>query len=350
MMAPFTELPRQAQQRHLRGVADDVLARYGLDAPDVRLLQYEDNAVFLVESGDRRHVLRMSVVDGRSPAAQASELAWMTALSDDEAVLVPAPVSTRAHENVVSMELAGWPEPVTSVLFEWVPGEPSPTYDRPNLAADLGRTTARLHEHAMAYRPAEGFVRPSWGHREIFAEGATLTDPLAATRLDPDDRAMLGRVSELVRERLPALDPDDWGLIHADLHRGNVVSTPSGGTAVIDFDDCGWGYYMLDVATVLSSILRTCLHDRAAYARFAAAYLDGYRSVRPLPPSAGAFNEFLVMRDMIILNFNLSSRNEKVLGTAPDRTAGILRLMRRYLDSGSYDGNVPPGFLRGAAR
>jgi len=337
----FTELPRQTRQRHLRTVAGDVLTRYGLDAPDVRLLQYEDNAVFLVESGEGRHVLRMSVTDGRSAAEQASELAWMAALTDDEAALVPAPVSTRADEAVVSMDLAGWPEPVTSVLFEWVPGEPSPAHDRPNLAADLGRTTARLHEHATAFRPPAGFVRPSWGHREVFADGATLTDPLAGTRLDPADRAMLARVSEVVRERLPAPDPADWGLIHADLHRGNVVSTPDGRVAVIDFDDSGWGFYMLDVATVLSSILRTCLDDRAAYAGFAAEFLDAYRSVRPLPPSACALDEFLVMRDMIIMNFNLGSRNEKVLSTAPERTAGILRLMREYLESGSYDGNVP---------
>jgi Ser/Thr protein kinase RdoA (MazF antagonist) len=337
----FTRLSRQTRQRRLRMVADDVLARYGLDAPDVRLLQYEDNAVFLVESGDGRHVLRMSVTDGRSPAEQASELAWMAALTDDKAALVPAPVSTRADELVVSVDLPGWPEPVTSVLFDWVPGEPSPAHDRPHLAADLGRTTARLHEHAIAFRPPEGFVRPSWGHREVFAEGATLTDPLAAARLAPDDLAMLARVSDVVRERLPAPGPGDWGLVHADLHRGNVVSTPDGGVAVIDFDDSGWGFYMLDVATLLSSILRTCLHDRAAYTRFAAEYLDGYRSVRPLPSSAHAFDEFLVMRDMIILNFMLGSRNEKVLGYAPERAAGILRLMRTYLDSGSYDGNVP---------
>ncbi len=91
-----------------------------------------------------------------------------------------------------------------------------------------------------------------------------------------------------MRERLPSPGPDDWGLIHADLHRGNVVRTPAGEPAVIDFDDSGWGYYLLDVATVLSSMPRTCLDDRTAFLRFAAGFLDGYRSVRPLPPSAHA--------------------------------------------------------------
>lgn len=339
MDQPFSALPRQTQQRRLRAVADEVLARYGFDAPEVRLLQYEDNAVFLVEAGGERHVLRMSVLDGRTPDEQASELAWLGALTG--AVLVPAPRATRARETVVCTELAGSAEPATSVLFGWVPGEPSPAHDRPNLAAELGRTTARLHEHSMAYRPPDGFVRPSWGHREVFAEGAALTDSLAGTRLAQADRAMLMRVSEVVRERLPPPGPEDWGLVHADLHRGNVVSTPDGEVAVIDFDDSGWGYYLLDIATVLSSILRTCLHDRMAYARFAAGYLDGYRSIRPLPAAARALDEFLVMRDMIILNFLLGSRNEKVLAHAPERAAGILRLMRQYLKTGTYDGNIP---------
>jgi Ser/Thr protein kinase RdoA (MazF antagonist) len=38
-----------------------------------------------------------------------------------------------------------------------------------------------------------------------------------------------------------------WGLIHADLHRDNIL-LHHGEIGVIDFDDCGWGYYLFDLA------------------------------------------------------------------------------------------------------
>jgi Ser/Thr protein kinase RdoA (MazF antagonist) len=338
---PFEKRSPAAQQLFLRSSAEQVLARYAVEDPDVRLLQFEDNAVYLVKSAGRRYVLRMSVIDGRSPVEQASELAWMEALAADGKVLVPAPERARDGQVVVSSVLPGSREPVTSVLFEWVPGEPAPHDFPPGLATALGRATAGLHRHASAYRPPPWFTRPVWGHDEVFAAGATLTSRVAATRLSDADLAMLAEVSDRVARRLPERSPVDWGLVHADLHRGNVVRTPTGVMAVIDFDDCGWGYFMLDVATVLSSVLRIYLDDRAAYARFTANYFVGYRSVRELPPSAAAIDEFLAMRDMIILNFMLGSRNENVQCYAAARTGGILRLMREYLRTGNYDGNVP---------
>ncbi len=343
----FLELTRGTQRRWLRAVAFDVLRSYGMEVHRMRLLQYEDNAVYFVEGSRGQengesslYMLRISVRDGRGPAEQRSETDWLEALIADKAVKVPAPVPTGSSEKVVTLELPGWPEPVTSVLFEWIPGRASLPYTRAGVAEEVGALTARLHDHASAFRPADGFVRPSWGHEEIFAKGAALADPTARGRLTEDEYALLRDVGATVRERLPEPGPADWGLIHADLHRGNLVGTPDGDVAVIDFDDCGWGFFMLDVATVLSSVLRTTRGEPGGYERFADGYLRGYRSIRELPPAASRFDEFLVMRDMIILNFVLGSRNAAVLGWGPERARGILRLMRQYLKTGEYDGHL----------
>ncbi|MFF4159203.1 phosphotransferase enzyme family protein [Streptomyces sp. NPDC001678] len=324
-----------------------MLRSYDIDVRRMRLVQYEDNAVYFVEGSSGKdpgetalYMLRISVRDGRSPAEQNSELDWMAALVADKAVTVPAPVATRSSGKVVTVEEPGWPEPATAVVFEWIPGRASPPYGRPRVAGELGAITARLHEHASGFRPPAGFVRPSWGHADVFENGAAMTDPTARDRLREDERRTLREVCAAVRERLPEQSAADWGVIHADLHRGNLVGTPDGTVAVIDFDDCGWGFYMLDVATVLSSVLRTCRKEPGAYDRFAEGYLDGYRSVRELPPAAARFDEFLVMRDMIILNFVLGSRNAAVLSWGPQRAQGILRLMQNYLKTGEYDGHL----------
>ncbi|MEV0050537.1 phosphotransferase [Saccharopolyspora shandongensis] len=335
MARPFESLARSSQLKRLRELAFPTLERHGVETRGIRLVQYEDNAVFLVDAGSAKYVLRMSVRHGRSPQEQRSELAWLAALASEKAVLVP---KSAGEGWVITQALGGWPEPVTSVVFEWIPGTTAPSYSSPGVAEQLGRLTASLHDHAHRYRPPAEFARPSWNFDDVFTGGAALADPKARARLDRAELDLLGRVSAMVRDRMPDRTAADWGLSHADLHRGNLVRTPGGDTAVIDFDDCGWGYYALDIATVLSSVLRVC--DARSYGRFAAGYLGGYRAVRELPPAMARFDEFLVMRDVIILNFVLSSANEAVLSWGPGRAKGIFELMRAYAETGEYAGHL----------
>ncbi|MER7708641.1 phosphotransferase [Kitasatospora sp. NPDC097605] len=346
MERSFYGLSRATQRARLRALAVRVAEIHDIRCDAVRLVQYEDNAVYRLAGRRSGHpqsalyTLRISVRDARSEAEQRSELDWMEAILSDKAVSVPVSVPTPAGDKVVGLELAGCPGPVTAVVFGWIPGRAAPSCARPRAAAELGAVTARLHEHSAGFRPPEGFVRPGWGHREVFAEGAALKSATARRRLTEYEYRLLQEVSATVGARLPEPGGADWGVIHADLHRGNLLETHDGSTAVIDFDDCGWGFPMLDVATVLSSVLRTCADDRPAYEDFTERYLAGYRSVRSLPAAAAQFDEFLVMRDMIILNFILGSENAAVLGWGPQRARGILALMRTYLKTGEYAGHL----------
>ena len=73
---------------------------------------------------------------------------------------------------------------------------------------------------------------------------------------------------------------DAFGLIHADLflgHEGNVLF--SGGEArAIDFDDCGFGYWVYDLAVPLCH-----WQAAAAWPGIRDALLTGYAQIRPLP-------------------------------------------------------------------
>ncbi|WP_321378401.1 phosphotransferase [Rhizobium sp.] len=80
-------------------------------------------------------------------------------------------------------------------------------------------------------------------------------------------------------DALPNLNLD-YGLIHADLVRENVLVN-DGRIELIDFDDGGYGFRMFDIATALFKN-----RTEPAYPAMRAALIDGYRRARPLPDRA----------------------------------------------------------------
>lgn len=327
---------RRTQLRRLRALAAEALGLYGLRPDALRLLRYEDNAVYAVEAGGARYALRMTVRDGRTAAEQAAELDWLAAMAARGRVRVPEPVPTLAGPRVATLAAEGLPEPSTVVLFRWLAGRADPAYS-PAVVAGLGRLTGLLHDEAAAYRPPPGFTRPSWDLDDLFDRGAALTDPRAPAVLGPDGVAVLRAAGARLRGSLPARG-DDWGLIHADLHGENVVVTGDGSLAPIDFDDCGFGWHMLDLATALSSVHRR--HDPRGepYPALARRYVDAYREVRPLPATWDHLEAFLVLRDVVIVDFVTGSRNPTVADWGPARARGIVAQLARWLDGAAYPG------------
>jgi amicoumacin kinase len=78
---------------------------------------------------------------------------------------------------------------------------------------------------------------------------------------------------------------DVYGLIHADLHFGNFfVDGESGAITLIDFDDCAYGWYVMDAAMLLfDSLVLYAGADKQAFAeRFLSCFLKGYLHENPL--------------------------------------------------------------------
>jgi Ser/Thr protein kinase RdoA (MazF antagonist) len=77
-------------------------------------------------------------------------------------------------------------------------------------------------------------------------------------------------------------------LIHDDLHFANFLILPNGQIAIIDFDDCGYGWFAIDVAMALFDVL--VLYNPSNEAekqrfalQFMGNYLSGYRQEKDLP-------------------------------------------------------------------
>lgn len=343
----FLELDHAAQLDLLERQARTALAeRYAdLAEPGLALSvqQYEDNAVWRADTSDgRAYVVRLSVRDGRTADQQRSEMRWLHSLATTRAVPVPAPVPTIEGDYVVPVDVPWHQEVCTLAVLTWLPGTAEPPFREQGMATAIGEATARLHQNSTTI-PLSDFDRPTWDGVSVLEEGHALTDPTAHALLGSDGLHVLRRITDHV---MPALAHDphlDRGRVHGDLHRENLLALPDGDIGMIDFDDCGTGHYLLDIATVLSSIHRLCRDDPAAYAQFAQEYLAGYADVRALPSdTVDLLDAYLVLRDGFILNFVTAAipANDKVADWGLRRITGILADMRAYLDKATYPGSI----------
>lgn len=159
------------------------------------------------------------------------------------------------------------------------------------LFAAIGGLLARVHDAADGWAGAAGLARRHWDAAGLLGEAPHWGRFWENPALSPAARDLVQQARALARDRLgriPRAAPD-YGPIHADVLRENVLRTDTG-LALIDFDDCGHGYRLHDLATALVQSL-----DEPHLPRIVAALLAGYRAVRPIPAGAAQDLALFVM-------------------------------------------------------
>jgi Ser/Thr protein kinase RdoA (MazF antagonist) len=329
----FERFSYQEQLVHLQKLAETILPQYGIHNVQPILLQYEDNAVYYISTSSKEQfILRINALEGHGMATQLSEMQWLMALQRDLGLRVPKPIPTLDGELVTVGEVAEVGTRLC-VLLRWIPGTPPEVGIQPDVVGKIGEFTALLHNHAEHFVPPKGFVRPSWDWEDVFGALTTRLENTTVA-LAAHEKRILAHLSVQVQEDLSSLSTRTsfWGLIHADLHKDNIL-IDDGNVGVIDFDDCGWGYYLYDIASVFDSFYRRVANHPQEYLHLRDAYITGYERIRPLAGEATAYlRTFKAMRDMVTMNFILDSKNATVHEWGKQRIAQIIKQLEAYLE------------------
>ena len=207
---------------------------------------------------------------------------------------VPEPIpSTKG--SLVSYASPVWAlEPRRCVLLGWLPGKREKADINPTNLSLAGSYVARLHQHSEQYGIREGLVFPHvWDWDWIFGEAAPLWKK-GQSVYSRGDLDVFCATAERVWQDLQELGKGNnvFGIIHRDLHLNNFVFH-DGKAYAIDFEVCGWGYYLFDLAVTLSS-----LEGQGRYrAPMQTAFIEGYQRERPLPEGEWRYlDTFIAMR------------------------------------------------------
>lgn len=240
-------------------LAEQALGLYDLPRyASVHLVSISENEIYRVEApSGRRWALRVQRPGYQSKSSLASEMAWLAALRRDGVVATQIPVAGLDGEWVqVVRDVARDPdgEARNVVLFAWENGShPRIDMDLSQCFRRLGAITAQMHVHSRTWQRPEGFVRFTWDFETALGETPRWGRWRDALGMNAGRRDLFGRTAELVEERLRLYGsvPHRFGLAHCDLRLDNLL-IDQGEIKVIDFDDCGFSWYMYDAAAAVS--------------------------------------------------------------------------------------------------
>ncbi len=305
-MKPFEELTHRGQVSRLRALGAEALRGFGIRSPTLRHIAHAENTTFEVRAskGGRgkgpgepyvpgRYLLRIHRPGYQTPSAVESELSWLVALRSDLDLHVPEPVRAPDGRPVVIVDDEGIPEARACSLLRWMDGtSPGRRGERPSHLAAVGRVMATLHAHAASWERPEGFERGRWDWDGLFESPGTtgIDESWVWETLPVKERRLYEASARGAADAMEQLGdgPDAFGLIHGDLHLGNVLF--GGGEArPIDFDDCADGHWLYDIAVVLHDYRR-----KIDWPVWRDALLGAYREVRPLPDGVTSYLEPLM--------------------------------------------------------
>jgi Ser/Thr protein kinase RdoA (MazF antagonist) len=254
---------------------DEICRRYALDPDVVEAIGSFDNDLYRAERGGVGTILRISGPAGRPTEQIRAEVAWIDHLAAGGVPCARAIPSDRGEPvEVVALSAGG---ALTAALFAQAPGHPSDDdeIDEAFVRA-WGATLGRIHALGRDVRPSDpSWIRPDWR-----------SDARSMEALFPASEGVaLARYRETVK-RLEALptEPDVFGLIHGDAHRGNFF-VHRGAPFLFDFYDCLYSWFVNELAIALFYAVMDAPEsgDRSAWATwFFRHLLAGYRSEHPL--------------------------------------------------------------------
>lgn len=318
---------------------DDVLAQRALaefdfsPAATIRMINLSENATYMVEdpTSGRDGVLRVHRENYHTATSIASELHWLDALRRDAGIATPVVIPARDGRRVLSLDQDGTERHV--VLFEVIGGsEPDEqTIDETDFRV-LGGLTAQLHAHARRWERPPEFERFSWDWDNTLGSTPRWGRWQDGIGIGTEEIALVTDVVGLICQRLDSFGsgPHRFGLVHADLRLANLL-VDGEQINLIDFDDCGFSWFLYDFGTAVSFI-----EDDPRLPEWQRAWVAGYREVADLSEADEEMLATFVMlrRLMLVAWMGSHSHSRECQVKGPSYAAGTCELARRYLASG----------------
>ncbi len=268
-MKAYEELTARGQTRRIRPMALSLLKEHNRPYDSLNLIHHGENTTYRVKKGDQNYLCRIHRPGYQTLETINSEMEFIEHYRTFE-LNVPKPLWT--NKKAVFTLQAPNIEDRFGVLFDWRHGKFQTKMTKKN-APQIGAFMARMHLASEQFEPSKSFVRPRLDYRGIYTVmGGDLSS------LSNNDRDLIEIVKKQADARLRKIgqNKNTFGMVHGDFHAGNRLFN-KGEVVAIDFDDCGWSWFIYDISVCLS------YHQtQTDYDALEKLFFEGYRALRPI--------------------------------------------------------------------
>lgn len=307
------------------------------DDIEISLLKYSENINYRIyeKKKEKKYALRLCRPNYHTYEELQSEVTWISKIEKNTDVSVATPIKGIDGGYVQQLTLGAgvfyccmfaFLEGVT--LREITDEDKSAYYMR-----TIGSITAKLHNQVIEWEDSDSLNRFTWDYEDFFGENSRWGDWHNDTHLQESDYAYIEQALGIIKKNLSSYGKgkDRYGLIHTDLNNNNVIINGND-CYVIDFDDCGYGWFLYDASTALLE----CDDNLEDMIR---AWLEGYESIRKLSEEDyKMIMTFIVMKRIIRFQWVGSHMDNDTVKKIPQSNYECsLKLIRRYLETQNYE-------------
>lgn len=228
--------------------------------------------VYLVETQTTQYILRISHAHWRSRIDIDFELELLDFLHQNH-IPVAYPLRTKTRQLAIAIDALEGQR--YAALFIYAPGNVAVGDLNLTQSFSLGETVAKLHQTAQHFTPRAD--RQPLTLNYLLHDSFQAIAPFLRQRLT--DLTYFTEIVEQLHLQLQdfPIEPPLWGICWGDPHSGNVHFTPDQQLTLFDFDQCGYGWRIFEIA----KFLQVALHSGLS-AKVREAFISGYQTVTPL--------------------------------------------------------------------
>lgn len=256
-----------------QALIEGVLTEYELGTINQCLFWHRGlSDIYLIETKRKSYILKISHHHWRSQSDIQFELEFLDFL-DQHNLPIASPLKTKSEQLCVTINAVEGDR--YAALFPYAPGE-IPQGDL-NLEQSMimGQALGKLHQTSLQFKNET--PRQCLSLEYLLDDSLETINPYL--RNHTQDQPYLLAVIEEIKQQLICLDKTAplWSVCWGDPHSGNVHFTTDNQITLFDFDQCGYGWRVFDLAKFLQVSLSAGINRKVRD-----AFFKGYEDVQQL--------------------------------------------------------------------